>query len=66
MAYARIHDKTIVEILQPVPGFSMEQCFHKDLLASCVQVSSDVQVGWVQQEDGTFAAPPADTEEVAP
>lgn len=57
MAYARIFDKTVIEILQPIPGFTAEQCFHRDLLAQCVQVGGDVQPGWVQQEDGTFADP---------
>ena len=57
MVYARIHGKTVVEILQPIPGYTLEQCYHRDLLASCIGVSEEVRPGWVQQEDGTFAPP---------
>lgn len=62
---ARIIDGKIAEILVPVAGFSVEECFHSSILAQCVDVADDVQVGWVQQEDGSFAAPvvvtPAET-----
>ena len=70
MVYARIHGKTVVEILQPVPGYTLEQCYHRDLLALCIKVSEEVRPGWVQQEDGTFApseAPVAEpVEDAAP
>ena len=57
MVYARVQENTVVEIMQPLPGFTVEQCFHADLLAACAQMEGAVQVGWVRQEDGTFAAP---------
>jgi hypothetical protein len=60
MTYARIIENTIIEVLRPVPGFTAEQCYHRDLLAACVQVGNDVQAGWIRQEDGTFAAPAAE------
>ena len=57
MTYARISENTIIELLQPVPGFKVEECYHRDLLAACVQVNDDAEPGWVRQEDGTFAPP---------
>ena len=60
MTYARIIENTIIEVLRPVPSFTAEQCFHPSLIAMCEMVGDDVQVGWVRQEDGTFADPAAE------
>ena len=57
MKYARIQNDTVAEILEPVPGFTVEQCFHPSLIAMCEMVSGDVQAGWLRQEDGSFADP---------
>jgi hypothetical protein len=69
MAYARIQNNTVAEILQPVPGFTIDQCFHPSIVAMCEYVVDSVQIGWVRQEDGTFADPaatlPAEVEEPA-
>lgn len=54
---ARIINGIVGEILTPIDGFSIEDCFHPQLIAMCVDVADEVQVGWVQQEDGSFAAP---------
>jgi hypothetical protein len=54
---ARIVNDTVVEILTPISGFSIEQCFHPSILAQCVDLEHGMQVGWVKQEDGSFAAP---------
>lgn len=54
---ARILNGVVGEILMPIDGFAIEDCFHPQVLAMCVDVADEVQVGWVQQEDGTFAAP---------
>ena len=58
MKTARIQNNKVVEILVPIAGFTIDQCFHPDILATCEQVEDDVQVNWVRQEDGSFAAPP--------
>lgn len=57
MKTARIENNVVVEILVPVGNFQIEQCFHADILAQCETVLSDVQIGWVKQEDGSFVAP---------
>lgn len=49
---ARINDGTVVEILKPIAGFDIADCFHSDILAGCVAVNDDVQVGWVMTEAG--------------
>ena len=42
---ARIIDGVVAEILVPVSGFTVEQCFHPDILAQCVDVPDSMQVG---------------------
>lgn len=71
MAYARIQGNAVVEIIKPVDGFSIQQCFHPDLLKNIFYCPDDVQAGWVRQEDGTFVDPnateePEATEETTP
>jgi hypothetical protein len=64
---ARIQNGIIVEFLKAVEGFQIYECFHPDILAQCIDIPEGAQVGWVQQEDGSWAAPPVEpTPEVAP
>lgn len=42
---ARIQDGIVVEILQPLSGFTIEQCFHPDVLAQCVDFVTGMEVG---------------------
>ena len=58
---ARIINGKIAEILVPVSGFSVEECFHSSILEQCTDVADEAQVGWAQQEDGSFAAPVVET-----
>ena len=58
MKTARIQNNVVAEILTPVEGFTLDQCFHPSVLAQCEQVENEVQVNWTKQEDGTFVAPP--------
>ena len=57
MKYARIENNTVVEILAPIPGFTIDQCFHADILTNVVVVDDSVQLGWVLQ-DGQWVSPP--------
>lgn len=54
---ARISNDTIVEILFAVGGHDIKDCFHPEILAQCIDVPEGASVGWVRQEDGTWAAP---------
>lgn len=56
---ARIEDNVVVEILKPVDGFDIADCFHPDILAGCIAVADEVQVGWIVTEDGLQAPEPA-------
>lgn len=59
----RLINQTVVEILNAVPGFSVEQCFHPDIIAASVDAPDEVQPGWMHNEDGTFTPPAAPVEE---
>jgi hypothetical protein len=66
MANAKIVNNVVVEILKPIEGFALEDCFHPLILKDTVYVPDDVQVNWILQEDGTFAAPVVEVvEEIA-
>ena len=46
MTYARILGNTVLEVVTPIEGFSIEQCFHPDLVKNMVSCPTDVQAGW--------------------
>jgi hypothetical protein len=62
---ARIIDGAVTEVLKPISGFDIADCFHPDVLIGCVPCGDDVQPGWVLTGDG-FAAPEPEPEEEAP
>jgi len=45
MKTVRIADGKVVEILDPIPGFTLAECFHPSVLAACVAVEDSVSVG---------------------
>jgi hypothetical protein len=46
----------VVEIVKPVDGFSLQQCFHPDLLKNIVYCPDEVQSGWhYKAETGQFS-----------
>lgn len=53
---ARINGNVVMEVLKPIAGFDIADCFHPDVLVGCVAVGDDVQPGWVLTKEG-FAAP---------
>ena len=65
MRYGRIVDNAVAEIVTPIAGFMIEDCFAPAIVATLCPVADDVQAGWVRQEDGSFAAPVVE-EVVAP
>ena len=67
MKMARITDGIVGDVIVPIDGFRIEECFHPDLLAQYVTVSGDVQPGWIVTEDGIVPPEPeAEPEEEAP
>lgn len=55
---ARIIENTIVEILKPTPGFSINDCFHEDVLVDCIDVPPGANVGWIKNDQDEWVAPP--------
>ena len=48
----------VVEFLEPVPGFTLEQCFSAEVLASVYPAPNEVQIGWLRNvETETYEAP---------
>lgn len=60
---ARIIDGVVADVIVPVEGFTLEQCFHRDLLAQYVNVVEDAEPGWAEA-DAVIPEPPAPVEEV--
>ena len=49
-----MNENTIAQELVAVEGFSLEECFHKDIIKSAIDVPEFLSVGCVQQEDGSW------------
>lgn len=63
---AKFVDGVVVDLLVPVEGFTLEECFHPDLLAQYELVEDDVYLGYPltaepapEPETPTEEAPPA-------
>ena len=58
MKYAKIENNKVIEILTPVEGFTVQQCFHADVLKNAKFAPAEVQAGWsYNAETGEFTAP---------
>jgi len=66
MKMARITGGIVGDVIVPVDGFRIEECFHPDLLAQYVAVDDEVQPGWIVTEDGIVAPEPEAPAEEAP
>jgi len=49
-----MNGNTISQELVAVEGFSLKECFHKDIINSAIDVSEVLSVGCVLQEDGSW------------
>ena len=56
MKYIKVENNVVTNIIEPIDGFDITECFHPQVLSSYVPVE-EAEIGWVKQEDGTFAAP---------
>ena len=63
---ARVVDGIIVEILKPVTGFFVEQCFHEDILAQCEDVYDGANVGDKYDPPAPAIAPEPEPKAPAP
>lgn len=65
MKYIKVENNIVVSVLEPIDGFDITECFHPQVLASHSPVET-AEIGWIQQEDGSFAAPVAPVVEETP
>ena len=49
-----MNENTIAQELVAVEGFSLEECFHKDIIKSAIEVPDYVSSGCTLQDDGTW------------
>lgn len=63
---ARLDNGIVIEVLVAPEGTAIKDCFHPDVLASCVTCGSDAQVGWVYVDGVPYDPehPPAPPEPV--
>ena len=64
MKMARITDGVVGDVIVPIEGFLIEECFHPDVLAQYTTVADDVQPGWIVTEDGIVDPNAPEAEEV--
>ena len=58
MKYARINGTHVMEVVTPIVGFSVEECFHPSLLEKMIPCPDDVTSLWsYNAETGEFTAP---------
>lgn len=66
MKYARVNGTDVIEICTPIDGFTIDQCFHPDIVAQLIPCLDEVTPEWTYV-DGEFVAPVIETpEEPAP
>jgi hypothetical protein len=58
MRYAKSVNNTIVNIYISPEGFTIFDCFHPSLACEYFEADESIQLGYVLQEDGTWAEPP--------
>ena len=51
---AIFNENTVAQILTPIDGFDLQDCFHKDVLKSAIEVPDYVSSGCTLQDDGTW------------
>jgi hypothetical protein len=56
MQYARIFKGQVAEVFTPPSGFTLQECFHPDVVAQFVAAPDDVATGW-SYVDGIFLPP---------
>lgn len=68
--YARVEGTTVLELFFPPAGFTLEDCFHANIINTFIEVPMEdiVLPGYTYNPtDGTFAPPPEPkAEEPAP
>ena len=58
MKYARVVDSIVYEVFTPPVGFTFDECFTPEVVAQFVHCPAEVEAGWIQFADGSFAPAP--------
>jgi hypothetical protein len=56
--YARVPDGVVLEIVYPIDGYSIDQCFSPEIVATLVVCDSNVQAGWTYDSSTETFSPP--------
>lgn len=57
MKYGRVVDNVIVEIVEPINGFTIYESFHPLIVETLVPLPDLAEIGWVKQDDLTYVSP---------
>jgi len=56
--YARVPENVVLEIVYPLDGYSIDQCFSPEIVATLVVCDSNVQAGWTYDRSTQTFSPP--------
>jgi hypothetical protein len=56
--YARVPDNVVLEIVYPLDGYSIDQCYSPEIVATLVVCDSNVQPGWTYDRSTETFSPP--------
>lgn len=56
MKYARVINNTVVEVYEPLAGFTIDQCFTPEVAAQFIECPTMTQPSW-SCIDGVFSEP---------
>jgi len=56
MKYARVNGTDVFEICTPIAGFTIDQCYHPDIVAQLIPCADEVTPEWTYV-DGVFVTP---------
>ena len=55
----RLNEENIIREILPVPaGYNARDCYHPDIIAACVVVDNDAEIGWVYDPETEQASAP--------
>lgn len=57
MKYGRVVDNVIVEIVEPINGFTIYESFHPLIVETLDRLPDLAEIGWIKQDDGSYISP---------
>lgn len=57
----RLNEENVIREILPVPaGCNARDCYHPDIIAGCVFVDNDAEIGWVYDPETEKVSAPAE------